>query len=126
MKNLVKILHCFHALSGLRINISKNKLYGIGVELDEIQTWASNLGCGCGSLRLMYLGLPVGASMKSIENWKGVMEKLSSWKEKMMSFGGRLTLVKTVLGNLILYYFFIFRAPREVIRKFERIGNCFF
>ena len=52
--------------------------------------------------------------------------RLSSWKVKVVSFGGRLTLLNTVLGSLMLYYFLLFRAPCEVIRELERVRCHFF
>ncbi|KAJ9561074.1 hypothetical protein OSB04_006234 [Centaurea solstitialis] len=57
--NLLKILECFHLVSGLKINLQKSKLFGVGVKLDEVQNWASRLGCGSGNLPFVYLGLPV-------------------------------------------------------------------
>lgn len=88
-------------VSGLKIKFSKSKLFGVGVGVEEVQEWASGLGCGSGTLPFIYLGLPVGAATNRIDNWKVVVEKmkniLASWKAKVMSFGGRLTLVKSVL-----------------------------
>ncbi|GJV63669.1 putative RNA-directed DNA polymerase [Tanacetum coccineum] len=53
------------------------------------------------SLPFIYLGLPVGRSMKTIDAWNEVVNKftrrLSSWKANMLSIGGRLTLVKLLL-----------------------------
>ncbi|GJV81758.1 hypothetical protein Tco_1517628 [Tanacetum coccineum] len=43
-----------------------------------------------------------------------------------MSFGGRLTLVKSVLGSLPLYYFSMFRVPSCVISALERIRKKIF
>ncbi|GJV63861.1 reverse transcriptase domain, reverse transcriptase zinc-binding domain protein [Tanacetum coccineum] len=43
-----------------------------------------------------------------------------------MSFGGRLTLVKSVLGSLPLYYFSMFRVPLSVIKQLERMRKNFF
>ncbi|GJX60145.1 reverse transcriptase domain, reverse transcriptase zinc-binding domain protein [Tanacetum coccineum] len=43
-----------------------------------------------------------------------------------MSFGGRLTLVKSVLGSLPLYYFLMFRVSLSVIKNLERIRKNFF
>ncbi|PWA65795.1 reverse transcriptase domain, Reverse transcriptase zinc-binding domain protein [Artemisia annua] len=53
------------------------------------------------SLPCTYLGLPIGANMNKGDNWKPIIEnfhkKLTSWKARNLSFGGRLTLIKSVL-----------------------------
>lgn len=68
--------------------------------------------------------------MKRKKHWSVVVDKfakrLASWKSKMLSFGGRLTLVKSVLGSLPLYFFLMFRAPSCVIHTLERIRKDFF
>ncbi|KAJ9562049.1 hypothetical protein OSB04_007209 [Centaurea solstitialis] len=123
--NLLKILECFHLVSGLKINLRKSKLFGVGVSLDEVQSWASRLGCGSGELLFVYLGLPVGGAMGKINSWQLVIDKmkskLSKWKAKTISFGGRWTLVKSVLGSVSLYYFSLFSAPVSVIKLLERV-----
>ncbi|GJY79824.1 hypothetical protein Tco_0485625 [Tanacetum coccineum] len=68
--------------------------------------------------------MQVGLNMNRVESWNAIVEKfkekLSFWKAKTLSFGGRLTLVRSVLGSLSLYYFSMFRAPASVIQKLER------
>ena len=68
--------------------------------------------------------------MRRIGVWRTVIEKfkkrLSEWKAKTLSFGGRLTLVKSVLGSLPLYHFSMFRVPSCVINVLERIRRDFF
>ncbi|KAJ9564542.1 hypothetical protein OSB04_000508 [Centaurea solstitialis] len=85
----------------------------------EVKGWAKMIGCSSGSLPFTYLGLPVGVSMKRVSHWEKVIskikKKLSGWKSKWLSFGGRLTLVKSVLSCIPLYYFSLFRAPRKTI-----------
>ncbi|KAJ9535792.1 hypothetical protein OSB04_un001049 [Centaurea solstitialis] len=129
-RNLLKILECFQKLSGLKINVRKSKLYGLGVAEEEVRSWASSAGCGFGNIPFMYLGLPVGASMKRLDHWKSALVKLQkrldSWKSRFVSFGGRLTLVKSVLGSLPLYFFSLFRAPSGVIKECERVRCRFF
>ena len=45
---------------------------------------------------------------------------------KNLSIGGRLTLIKVVLGNLPTYFLSIFRSPIGVVDILERICRRFF
>lgn len=107
LKNLTRILRCFHASLGLKVNFFKSKVFGIGATSAETSNWANILGCEAGSLPFTYLGVPIGANMNLVKNWKPIIDKFhskfSSWKSKTLSFGGRLTLIKSVLGNLPAY-----------------------
>nr|KAJ0187871.1 hypothetical protein LSAT_V11C900480670 [Lactuca sativa] len=49
----------------------------------------------------------------------------SSWKVNTLSIGGCLTLLKSVLGSLPLYYFSIFKAHISVIESLEKICRIF-
>lgn len=97
IKNLSRILHCFHVASGLKFNYNKSKVFRIGATLQEVTRWARSLGCEPTSFPFTYLGVPIGANMKLEKHWKPVIHrfqnKLSSWKSKALSFRGRLTLI---------------------------------
>lgn len=127
--NLNRILRCFYLASGLKVNLAKSRVFGIGIEEIEITRLAGILHCEPATFPFVYLGLPIGANMKLAKNWKPIMDKfnskLSSWKAKNLSFGGRLTLLKSVLGSLPLYYFSIFKAPLKVIGSLESIRRRF-
>ncbi|GKB63320.1 reverse transcriptase domain, reverse transcriptase zinc-binding domain protein [Tanacetum coccineum] len=103
-RSLMCILKCFEEVSGLRINFNKSKLYGIGVNDVEVIEMSRWMRCGIGEFPFTYLGLPTGENMRRIGAWNTVIEKfkkrLSEWKAKSMSFGGHLTLVKSVLGDV--------------------------
>ena len=125
------ILKCFEQVSGLRVNFNKSKLYGVGVNEEEIGEMARWMRCGVGELPFVYLGLPIGECMRHVGAWNPVVEKfkkrLADWRAKTMSFRGRLTLVKSVLGSLPLYYFsMMFLVPSSVIKQLERIRENFF
>ena len=113
--NLMCIMKGFEKVSGLKVNLNKSKVYGVGVSRSEVEDMARCMGCSMGELLLTYLGLPIGVCMRRESSWRPVVDKfkkrLTDWKAKAMSFGGRLTLVKSVLGSLPLYYFpcFAFR-----------------
>ena len=42
-----------------------------------------------------------------------------------LSFGGRLTLTKSVLGSPPLYFFSLFKAPSSIIDEIEKIRRRF-
>lgn len=46
--------------------------------------------------------------------------------QKTLSIGGRLTLLKSVLGSLGVYYFPLFKAPSKSIKKLEAFRRNFF
>ncbi|KAI3497002.1 hypothetical protein L1887_39382 [Cichorium endivia] len=99
LKNLTRILKCFHMVSGLKVNFHKSKVFGVSLSNSELLSTARILGCDIGSFPFTYLGVPVGANMSLKKNWKPVIDKfqskLSCWKAKTLSFGGRLTLIKS-------------------------------
>ncbi|GJU27489.1 RNA-directed DNA polymerase, eukaryota, reverse transcriptase zinc-binding domain protein [Tanacetum coccineum] len=82
------------------------------------------------SLPFYDLGVNIGGHMSRISSWDVVIDKvlkrLSKWKMKVLSVGGRLTLLKSVLGSTPIYYMSMFRAPIHVINKLESIRSHFF
>ena len=95
----------------------------------ELEKLARFMRCGVGEFPFTYLGLPIGVNMRRISAWNGVIDRfksrLSEWKARAMSFGGRLKFVKSVLGSLPLYYFSKFCVPSSVILAFERVRKKF-
>ncbi|KAJ0716245.1 putative reverse transcriptase zinc-binding domain-containing protein [Helianthus annuus] len=91
---------------------------------------ASQLRCKQGTFPFIHLGLPIGANMNLARNWKSVVEvfrnRLSLWKAKTLSYGGRITLIKSVLNSLPTYYLSLFKAPVKVLNALDKIRRVFF
>ena len=94
---LKRILRCFEISFGLRINLSKSMLVGIGTSNDEVKLLALKLLCKAGSFPFSYLGLPIGGKVRSKQLWNPVLadfkRKLSMWKRNYLSLGRRITLI---------------------------------
>ncbi|OAY63223.1 putative ribonuclease H protein, partial [Ananas comosus] len=52
--------------------------------------------------------------------------RIEGWKAKLLSHGGRLVLVNSVLSNISLFYFAIFKAPQWVLKRIEALRRSFF
>ncbi|GJZ40967.1 hypothetical protein Tco_0587853 [Tanacetum coccineum] len=111
--------------------MSKSRIMGIHVESDKVHHAAGKLGCLILNTPFSYLGTKVGGIMTRAEAWKEVIDKspssrLSKWKMRALSIGGRLTLLKSVLGSIPIFYMSIYRVPASVLKKLEAIRCNFF
>ncbi|PNX64457.1 ribonuclease H, partial [Trifolium pratense] len=76
---------------------------------------AAALSCKVGNIPFLYLGLPIGGDSRRLIFWEPVLtrlkNRLSGWKSRFLSFGGRLVLLKSVLTSLPVYALSFFKAP---------------
>nr|GEW50273.1 RNA-directed DNA polymerase, eukaryota [Tanacetum cinerariifolium] len=125
LDNIVKILKCFFLASGLKINIQKSQVLGVGVPRNIVNQAASLIGCAVMQNPFRYLGVMAGDSMSQKLAWADTVQKLrswlSKWKVKTLSIGGRLTLLKSVLGASPLYNMSIYKVPKGVLKEMEAI-----
>ncbi|GKC22495.1 RNA-directed DNA polymerase, eukaryota, reverse transcriptase zinc-binding domain protein [Tanacetum coccineum] len=125
---IVHILQCFYRVSGLRLNLRKSNLYGIGVEFSEVQRLALLNGCNPNTIPFVYLGMPKADSISKKKGWDTVVKRfdvrLSKWKASF-SIGGRSTLLTSVLGALGTYFFLLFPMPKCINNLFESIRAHF-
>jgi len=119
---------CFEAVSSLKINLAKSVLVPVGF-VDNMDELAGILDCGVSSFPLKYLCLPLGASFKAKSIWDDVVGKierrLASWKRMCLSKGGRVTLIKSTLSNLSMYFISLFPIPTSVANRIEKLHRDF-
>ncbi|GKD96154.1 RNA-directed DNA polymerase, eukaryota, reverse transcriptase zinc-binding domain protein, partial [Tanacetum coccineum] len=127
---LKHVLDVFYRASGLHINVHKSKLMGITVDNSNIEQAVEKIGCMSLKMPFTYLGSKVGALMSRTIAWKEVIEsleaRLSRWKIKTLSIGGRLTLLKAVLGSIPIFYMSLFKVPKSVLQYLEGLRAKFF
>ena len=126
--NLSWILLYFEALSRLRINLDKSIIMLVG-NVDNLNQLTCELGCRVRSLPSSYLGLPLGFKLNSTRVREGIEEKfrrrLAAWKRQYISKGGRLTLIRSTLSNMPRCLLSIFRMPKSVKSRLEKIQRDF-
>ncbi|CAL5342156.1 unnamed protein product [Camellia sinensis] len=123
------ILRCFEVLSGLKINFHKSLLCGVGLSDDEVNQFTSIFNCRSHKHPFSYLGLPLEANPSRKSTWQPVIEKvkrkLATWKRKVLSYAGRLTLIRSVLSCMPIYFLSIFKIPVGVAKQIEKIQAAF-
>ena len=118
----------FEAFSGLRINLFKSVIIPLG-RVDNVEELADELGCEVGSLPSTYLGLPLGAPHRALGVWDSIEDRfrrrLAIWKRQYISKGGRITLIRSALASLPVYFLSLFRMPKSVCLRLEKIQRDF-
>ncbi|GJW82331.1 hypothetical protein Tco_0146306 [Tanacetum coccineum] len=125
----MNILRCFSLLSGMSINIQKSHLLGVGIPENCMAEAAKSIGCLIMKAPFKCLGILVGDNMSSKKAWDETINKmkkrLSRWKLNTLSIGGRLTLLKSVLGSTPIYNMSIFKVPKSVLNYMESLRRNF-
>nr|GEY18038.1 RNA-directed DNA polymerase, eukaryota [Tanacetum cinerariifolium] len=127
LKSTVSILKCFFLASGLKINFHKSQVLGVGVPHYLVEQAANSIGCSIMDKCFRYLGVKVGESTSRHKAWSDLIQKLrsrlSKWKVKTLSIGGRLTLLKSVLGASPIYNMFIYKAAWNKVLEAKKNGG---
>ena len=101
VKAIKVILRSFELVSGLKINFAKSSFGAIGKSEQWKKVAAKYLNCRLLSIPFIYLGIPIGTNPSRCELWDPIIKKcerkLAKWKQRHISFGGRVTLINSVL-----------------------------
>ncbi|XP_019240565.1 PREDICTED: uncharacterized protein LOC109220557 [Nicotiana attenuata] len=125
---LYKQFQQFSMASGLIANQGKSAVYFGGVP-EQIQQQIIRLGFSVGTLPFRYLGVPLGSKRLTIGQCHPILERMvrrvTSWTSKMLSYVGRLQLIRSVLIAIEKFWSQIFILPKKVIQRIEQICKRF-
>ncbi|GJS78075.1 RNA-directed DNA polymerase, eukaryota [Tanacetum coccineum] len=115
---------------GIMRSLLKSHLLGVGIRSEDVNAAALYFGCSTMKTPFKYLGVMVGGNSSTFQAWDDTIGKLkarlSNWKLKTLSVGGRLTLLKSVLGSTPIYNMSIYKVPKSVLQTMESIRRNFF
>lgn len=123
------ILRLFTAISGLTINFDKSSWILINISQSQIPMITAILGCSLSSFPINYLGLPLTLKRPSKSLFMPLIVKLelrlAGWKSRLLSRGGRLQLMNSVLNSIPIYFMSSFLLPKWVINRLDKIRRGF-
>ena len=129
-KNMKLVLTVFEPLSGLEINFHTSEIFCYGKAKEFEDEYIELFGCNTGEYPFRYLGIPIHHRKLQNIDWRRIEErfekKLSCWKAKHLSYGGRLILINSVLSSLPIFMMSFFEIPKEVLKKLNQYRSRFF
>jgi len=131
IKELKIILDLFLKATGMQINSRKSQLIVAGVVRQERAQLQSLFPFQPSTLEhpFKYLGfwLKLNAYKKEDWNWliAKIETKISHWSFKWLSRAGRLTLIKSVLLAIPVYWAALTWVPKGILEKIRRICSRF-
>jgi hypothetical protein len=114
----------------LKINFHKSELFYFGGAKDRGKEYVELFSCVEGSFPFRYLGIPMHYRKLSNKHWSSIEErflkkKLSSWKGKLLSLGGRLVLINSVPSSLPMFMMSFFATLKGCRKGWITIGPGF-
>ena len=119
--------HQYELASGARVNIEKSKGLWLG-------SWAGRtdppVNLEWSSVKLKTLGVHIGPGNLSEDNWnpriEAVSNTLDSWRQRSLSFQGRLIIINMLALSRIWYVGSLVSTPQWVISKLNTLVFSFF
>jgi hypothetical protein len=113
------ILTCFENVSGMRINYHKSDLMTINLPDSIAREFAQVFCCNLGSFPFKYLGVPLHFGKLRKEDLQPVIDqiikKISGWRGKLISYEGKLILIRACLASIPTYLMSVLKFPKWVI-----------
>ncbi|XP_060170678.1 uncharacterized protein LOC132601614 [Lycium barbarum] len=121
--------HKFSTASGLQANIDKSSIYFCGVKDTVKADILQNLGFSEGTLPFKYLGVSLSSKNFIVPQCMPLVEKVTErikcWSAKLLSYAGRLKLIKSVFFGLQTYWAQIFILPKKIMKLVNGLCRTF-
>ena len=119
----------FSQSSGLQANADKSSIYIAGLNQRDKEDIAHMLGFNMGNLPFRYLGVPLSTKKLTIAQCLPLVENITQrvrcWSARMLSYAGRLQLIKSVVFGMQSYWAQIFVLPKKIIKLVEAVCRSF-
>ena len=114
-RNMKYILACFENISGMRINYTKSEIIPLNLGDQVKLSLVEIFGCPVGPFPIKYLGIPLHFEKLKREDLQPLVDKIvkriAGWRGKLLSYAGRLVLIKTCLASIPIYLMSFFKFP---------------
>lgn len=127
---LKSILDDFALATGLSINFHKTTFVPIHTDPPLAQNIAHTFCCDISSFPQVYLGLPLSHTRLPSSAFEPLVQRflkyLAGWAARLLSRGGRLTLISATLDALATHFMSVFKLPKKITKRLDAIRRSFF
>lgn len=110
------ILTCFELMSGMRITYQKSEIIPLNITEMQANIMTSIFGCPVGTFPIKYLGIPLHHEKLCREDLQPLVDKIvkriAGWRGKLLSYAGRIVLIRTCLTSIPIYLMSFFKFPK--------------
>jgi hypothetical protein len=128
-RRLKEVLDLFSLATDLQINFHKSTVVPIHVLPQDLAAITDALGCRVEGFPQTYLGLPLSAEKLTLADFAPLIAKidkyLSGWRAILLSSGGRVVLLNSVLDALMIYAMGAMLLPPALINIVEGLRRDF-
>nr|XP_016512912.1 PREDICTED: uncharacterized protein LOC107829953 [Nicotiana tabacum] len=131
LSKIMAVLGNYEKISGQMINKDKSSYYMHSKVANGLfQAVGAITGFARGKFPFTYLGCPIFYTRRRKDYYedliKKVKAKLHSWKVKLLSFGGKATLISSVLQSMPVHMLSILDPPNNILKHLHNIFARFF
>lgn len=119
----------FSRFSGLKPSLEKSLVFFGNVQAHVKSSIIGIMPLSVGSLPIKYLGVPLLTSRLYKCNCAPLIDKVKmsqgNWKNKSLSFVGRLQLINCVVSSIQIYWSCVFILPKFVANEIDKLMRGF-
>ena len=109
--------------TGLKVNFQKSMIVPINTSDNSVLQLASILGCSIGSFPFIYLGMPLGLKKPLVTDLMPLVKKCEKRllvTANMLSQGGKLILVNSVLTSYPTFLMGLLKVHKTVVKQQDK------
>nr|XP_009786255.1 PREDICTED: uncharacterized protein LOC104234397 [Nicotiana sylvestris] len=128
---IMQVLNTYEAASGQLVNKTKSDVYLHHLtDMKVVNKVERITGIHRSEFPIIYLGCPIFYARRKLEYYQPlitkVMDKLQSWKGKLLSVGGRAVVISHVLQSMPMHLLSAVNPPNYVINRLHKLFAQFF
>ncbi|GJX36031.1 RNA-directed DNA polymerase, eukaryota, reverse transcriptase zinc-binding domain protein [Tanacetum coccineum] len=128
-KVIKRTLEEFSGISGLKPNMQKSTVFFGGMNVMEQNNILKIIPFFVGKFPMKYLGVPLIKIQLNVSECKPLVEKVEKkildWKNRALTYAGRLQLIASVLSSMQMYWALVFLIPKTVINEINKLLKRF-